>query len=305
MNKFNRFLLLMCILSLTLSLSGCYSEQPNVNIDDTNPDATIMESKESEVNKESNRFSFFSSKDLNSLVSVELNSIDKNPWLDSSVLSDVNCKNIRDLIDKNLDENEVQKFLSSELTYIDSYNDYNFFTYEESGMNIDDSLKYPFDFTFNLDTNYISNSPGVVLDRWDETKHYLFGVACGFKSYIYKTESMETDTLRGDVVVRCFNAEELAELLPCDLSLEEQAELIKNNVYFTSGVKVSNKYFRLYQYIYSECGYKFLNNGKEINLNNLESNYAFVIKEINKNDRTVIIEFTGETLLDREFKGEV
>ena len=103
MNKFNRFLLLMCILSLTLSLSGCYSEQPNVNIDDTNPDATIMESKESEVNKESNRFSFFSSKDLNSLVSVELNSIDKNPWLDSSVLSDVNCKNIRDLIDKNLD----------------------------------------------------------------------------------------------------------------------------------------------------------------------------------------------------------
>lgn len=307
---------LLTLICISLNLVACSSSE-DLNVSESNVDGsgTVVENTETQSKS---KFSFFTSKDLDSLVSLELNNLDINPWLEEKVILEVNCKNIEDLLEKynekieseDLENNEqfmlkLSEFSSNELAYIENYKDYQFFTYESTEMKLDDDLKQPFGFTYNLTLPYMNTNLGVVLDRWDESKHYLFGVACGFKSYKYVTETMESDLLKGDVIVRCFSAEELTELLPCDLSLEEQADLIKNNIYFTSGVKVSNKYFRLYQYIYGECNYKFIYNDKEINLNNYESNYALIIKSINREDRTVIIEFTGETLLDKDYVKEI
>lgn len=349
----NRGMLVSAYLFLVFSLTGCmgglndYSGMPVRDTTEATWDSILNQG------------------DVSDVISAELEYINaqgekENPWLNGDMLRLVTEYDILEWLEKTEEEGDktdkvvvekepgtlyysnvseaVDEEVKDEQGLMESYKDYDFYSYEgiqENLLGLEEDIIKPFGFVHDLSKNYANRNMNIMLDDWDETKHYLLGIACGLKVRKEWNSTLQDNVQYGDIIVRTFCAEELAEFLPANIGFEEQARFVFDNVYFHSGVKVSNDLFRLYQYIYNACDFEFIHEvehkelseeSKEIVENREskesgvsedggdlavdevkgfevvtdfsyweENNYSFVINNIDKETRQVYIKFVRGT----------
>lgn len=252
------------------------------------------------------------SNDIMELVSLEQSYLcgdAENPWLSGSVGSLFNNTGLTELLELyreevvgSADENESNThrvLTTEERKYIVSYINYDMFSYDKMFTEtFSDDVVKPFSFTHALNTSYVNKNIGLVLSEWDRNKHYLFGVACGFKSKCIWNQAVKSLIVVGDIIIKPFSAEEIADYMPVNMSFEEQSEFIRENLFFVSGVRVSNNLFKLYDYVYKSCDYTFvLENDEIVDLSD-DNSYSFVIDNIDKDNREVLIHFVEKGTQD-------
>lgn len=308
----------------------------------------INESAVSRDGQETTWDSLLNHGDVDDVINAELDYINgdkENPWLNGDMLRLVTEYDVIELLLKSENEDAISNIKGPYIRnvrdedglkdvhkydLIDSYKDYDFYTYEEIEENIlglEEDIIKPLGFVHELSKVSTNKNMNIMLDDWDETKHYLLGIACGLKVRKEWNSSIQDNVQYGDIIVKTFSAEELAEFLPANIDFEEQARYVFNNVYFHSGIKVSCDLFRLYQYIYNACDFEFMYeiDKEEVVESNIsevsdikedldeevkkyeivtdfsyweENNYSFVINNIDKETRQVYIKFVKGTKID-------
>lgn len=241
--------------------------------------------------KESGWSGWLKSKSISNVVSIdnEESDIYENPWISAKVLDYVNEYILYENgITYRISESEGQQDKPD--TEEIKENEIDYLVYEEPSV---DTIEPYYGFVRDIDLDFQSDNAKSIISSWDKSKNYLFGIICGYK------QSEDITNQYGSYVIKAFNAEELSEYLPCNLSLEEQAEYCYDNIHFNSGVRVSENLYPLYKYIYEECGFTFVPELKIIEKEDINKDKteeveevgSFIIESIDKEKRTVSIRF--------------